>query len=281
VTQNRVEEMKTLLQQRDGQLLNSKKRVVELETLVGNQLEVTKNRFAEFQNRLQQRDDQLRASRKRVVELVAQMGKRDADSQNLNRQLEALRQQYTAVQQRQADLQSKMEGNSVNEEQFAALKLEYSAKTGSLQRKLKASEETIRTLRRERAGVLARLANYRTIAEPDATIISFKQAMEERKQVAYDQEYGGHTEEHATRGTVYTTEPESRDDLKRISGIAEVLEARLNDYGIYTFKQIMEWQPVAIEEFSRLLAFRDRIIRDDWKGQAKFFYQQKTQTSAA
>ena len=59
------------------------------------------------------------------------------------------------------------------------------------------------------------------------------------------------------------------------SGIAEVLEARLNDYGIYTFKQIMEWDADAIEEFSRLLAFKDRIERDEWINQARFFYNQK------
>ena len=154
---------------------------------------------------------------------------------------------------------------------------QYDGRIAGLQSKLKASEETIRNLRRERAGVLARLANYRTIAEPDATVISFTEAMAQRKQESkvYDQEYGGHTSVHETRGTIYTEAPETRDDLKRISGIAEVLEARLNDYGIYTFKQIMEWSPNAIEEFSRLLTFKDRIERDDWLGQARFFYEEK------
>jgi predicted flap endonuclease-1-like 5' DNA nuclease len=216
-----------------------------------------------------------------VAELEDLIGKRDVDSQNLNRQLESLRQKSSAVQQRQAVLQSQMEIQADAEQQLTSINREHLSNIESLQKKLKSSEETIRSLRRERAGVLARLANYRTVAEPDATIISFKQAMEQRNQADYCQEYGGPTQEHATRGTVYTTEPKSRDNLKRISGIAEVLEARLNDYGIYTFKQIMEWKPAAIDEFSRLLAFRDRILRDDWKGQAKFLYQQKIQSAAA
>ena len=37
----------------------------------------------------------------------------------------------------------------------------------------------------------------------------------------------------------------------------------------------MEWKTEEIDEFSRLLAFRDRIVRDDWQGQARFFYNQK------
>ena len=99
--------------------------------------------------------------------------------------------------------------------------------------------------------------------------------MQKKQAEVYDEEYGGHTTVHAKRGRIYVSEPETRDDLKRISGIAEVLEARLNDYGIYTFKQIMEWSKESIDEFSNLLTFRDRIERDDWQHQARYFYDQK------
>ncbi len=128
--------------------------------------------------------------------------------------------------------------------------------------------------------VLATLADQRQSQEPEATIISFTQSMAPRQVVeeeGYDEEYGGRLRRDANRGLVFMEAPESCDDLKRISGIAEVLEKRLNDFGIYTFKQVMEWRPEEIEEFSRLLAFRDRIDRDDWQGQARFFYKQKRQ----
>ena len=69
------------------------------------------------------------------------------------------------------------------------------------------------------------------------------------------------------------------DDLDRLmtlvaafhseSGIAQVLEKKLNAFGVYTYRQIMEWDPVAVAEFSKLLSFRDRIERDDWVGQAR------------
>ena len=144
--------------------------------------------------------------------------------------------------------------------------------------KLKASEETIRNLRKERAAVLARLANQRTASiESETNVISFTEAMAIRRQneLEYDDEYGGPVRQHAIRGLIYTEPPKQVDDLKRISGIAEVLEARLNDYGVYTFKQIMDWSPEAIDEFSHLLTFKDRISRDDWVGQARRFYEEK------
>jgi predicted flap endonuclease-1-like 5' DNA nuclease len=255
--------------QQTAALQQTSQRVTELETAL-----------AQHQEKQQADTEKLQVQSVYVEELESELSRQDTLSGELDTELTRLRGEYKTVYASHAELQSKIDNNSVNRDEFEGFKLEYQSQISGLQAKLKSSEETIRSLRRERAGVLARLANYRTVAEPDATVISFKQAMEERKQQQpkdYCDEYGGHTETHSVRGVIYTSEPESRDDLKRISGIAEVLEARLNDYGIYTYKQIMDWQPEAIEEFSRLLAFRDRIVRDDWQGQAKFFYERKHQ----
>ena len=238
--------------------------------------------LAERESQLQLDSEQLKTTNLRVESLEQKLAERDEIAQRLTSEIEKLREQYAIATQRHAELQAELESLVANQEQFESTKADHESLLESLRMKLKASEETIRNLRRERAGVLARLANYRTIAEPDATVISFTQAMEQKKRDDdYDNEYGGHTRNDAVRGLVYTSAPDKTDDLKRISGIASVLEARLNDYGIYTFKQIMEWKPEAIEEFSVLLAFRDRIERDDWKGQASFFYAEKTKKQAA
>ena len=221
--------------------------------------------------------EELKISCQRINELEALIQSRDVNRADLAEQLEKLRTAYeqavatnktiqTELEQLQGEWDSQLEIVSRNDNQIQIL-----------QNKLRASEGTIRSLRRERAAVLARLANYRTIAEPEAKVISFTEAMEIRnkRDHEYDNEYGGPVRMHATRGLVYTEAPKQQDDLKRISGIAVVLEARLNDYGIYTFKQIMEWTPAAIEEFSLLLTFKDRIERDDWISQARFFYNEK------
>lgn len=76
------------------------------------------------------------------------------------------------------------------------------------------------------------------------------------------------------RGMIYTRPPAVRDDLKRISGVAEKLEQRLNDFGVYTYEQIMHWDDEIVAEFGRLLAFKDRIVRDDWVSQARMLYNE-------
>jgi predicted flap endonuclease-1-like 5' DNA nuclease len=223
----------------------------------------------------------------RVRELEALLQRRESEMQKLNvsseeadllrDQFSNLQDQYAIARRRQSELEESLAQLQGERQQDQMAEEAYRGELEQFRSKLAASADTIRTLRRERAAVLARLANYRTIVEPERSVISFTQAMAIQKQQneSYDEEYGGHTTIHSKRGLIYVSEPDSRDDLKRISGIAEVLEARLNDYGIYTFKQIMEWSPESIEEFSNLLTFRERIQRDAWQDQARYFYNQK------
>ncbi len=63
--------------------------------------------------------------------------------------------------------------------------------------------------------------------------------------------------------------PDQSDDLKLISGIGPVIERKLNAIGIYTFKQISEFTPHAIDQVTAAIKFfPDRIGRDNWIGQA-------------
>ena len=221
--------------------------------------------------------EELKTTCLRISELEKLVQRRDQEDRQLVEDLQTLREQYDDSCQSHHRLQAEFDRVNIESQDRESEFAETQQQLNQVTTKLKASEETIRALRRERAAVLTRLANYRTVAEPDNTVISFTEAMlqRQREAVGYDAEYRGPTSQHAVRGLVYTQAPETRDDLKLISGIADVLEARLNDYGIYTFKQIMEWEPEAIEEFSRLLAFRERIQRDDWIKQARYFYDQK------
>ena len=76
-------------------------------------------------------------------------------------------------------------------------------------------------------------------------------------------------------GNVYATPPTSRDDLKLISGIGETLERKLNRLGIFQYEQIMRWDSHAINEFSNILAFKDRIERERWVEQAAELYRKQ------
>jgi predicted flap endonuclease-1-like 5' DNA nuclease len=62
----------------------------------------------------------------------------------------------------------------------------------------------------------------------------------------------------------------SRDDLKKISGIGNFLEQRLNQLGIFRFEQIAKLGKKEIDSISsKIGAFPDRIIRDNWVDQAR------------
>ena len=223
---------------------------------------------------------ELELSNARVVDLERSLVQRDQEAKRLHAQaneLERLRQRYQDAKDRQDSLQAQIDEMVSRQIARESDRSKDMVRIQELEAQLKASMETIDDLRKERAMVLATLAEKHQTQEPQATIISFTQSMDEvvEEDDEYDQEYGGRMRRDANRGLVFTEAPETSDDLKRISGIAEVLEKRLNDFGIYTFRQVMEWKPGEIEEFSRLLAFRDRIVRDDWQGQARFFYNQK------
>lgn len=70
------------------------------------------------------------------------------------------------------------------------------------------------------------------------------------------------------RGWIYARPPRQADDLKRIVGIGEIIEAQLHELGVYTFEQIMQWDATAVQAISQELAFKDRIDREQWVKQA-------------
>ncbi len=59
------------------------------------------------------------------------------------------------------------------------------------------------------------------------------------------------------------------DNLKRISGVGEKIEAALNGLGIYTFEQIAQWDKDNIAWVDEYLVFKGRIDRENWVEQAK------------
>ncbi|MEM9284183.1 MAG: 50S ribosomal protein L21, partial [Verrucomicrobiota bacterium] len=85
----------------------------------------------------------------------------------------------------------------------------------------------------------------------------------------------GEVEEDQTLGLVFKQAPAEEDDLTRIKGVAGVLKGKLNDFGVYRFKQIALWNDAVIEEFAERLSFKDRIQRDDWRTQAKELHEEK------
>ena len=222
----------------------------------------------------------IETSKLRMRELEKALEKKDNALKHLqaeSNELSRLRDEHAATLRRQAELQARLDSMMADHLSTRSRDEDRDQEIAALREQLSKSETTITELRTQRTEMLNEMAAHRDQRDKfeDAAVISFTQAIQQRNEAVFNPEYGGVVRMDSTRGIVFTEAPESKDDLKLISGIATVLENRLNEFGIYTFKQIMDWQPNEIEEFSRLLTFKERIERDDWQGQARFFYNKK------
>jgi predicted flap endonuclease-1-like 5' DNA nuclease len=75
-------------------------------------------------------------------------------------------------------------------------------------------------------------------------------------------------------GTALSHPGGHRDWLQEIKGIGPAIQRKLNDVGIYHFKQIAELDADDIARISNELgSFTDRIMRDDWIGQARALHR--------
>lgn len=72
------------------------------------------------------------------------------------------------------------------------------------------------------------------------------------------------------RSVIGEATADTKDDLKKISGVGPVYEEKLNSLGIYTFEQVSKLTPESIQAIEELTKyFPGRIERDDWMSQAK------------
>ena len=198
---------------------------------------------------LSQQQDQLRAKTADYDQVRSQAAEYDQ-----------LRQDNLSLTTRVTESSDRMQRVVDERDELRSRAEEMEYRLSQLESRNKANEETIRNLRRERGAVLAR-SRQTTVS---SSIPFSNQSLPE--------DTGGRLRRDEVLGMVYTQPPKRKDDLKRISGIAQVLEKKLNAFGVYTYRQIMEWDSVAVAEFSKLLSFRDRIERDDWMGQARNLY---------
>ncbi|MDF1738122.1 MAG: hypothetical protein P1U86_03095 [Verrucomicrobiales bacterium] len=83
---------------------------------------------------------------------------------------------------------------------------------------------------------------------------------------------GEKVREDADLGIVYAegAKASHEDDLTAIKGVGPVLSKKLNEYGVFCYKQMAAWSDHNVSEFSdRLNCFKNRIERDRWIPQAK------------
>ena len=223
------------------------------------------------------------------------LGKKFVDADQLhietNKSLKQLAEQHSTLTRKLTRLEQTEQEASVAAEEFKirlesvllqrdhalAENSDLTDKMKRMQNQARSNEETIRNLRRERGAILMRNRAYASNSFPRI----HHESLEFSKADQLSAEYGGTIQSDPIRGPVFVEPPRNKDDLKLIYGVAKVLEEKLNEFGIYTFKQIMDWDKKTIKEFSELMVFKDRIERDDWIGQATKLYEQKTKQKAA
>ena len=69
-------------------------------------------------------------------------------------------------------------------------------------------------------------------------------------------------------GFLYSSRPSKVDDLTKISGVGPVLQPKLNEFGVYQYKQVALWSQKNINAFSEKLDFQGRVEREQWVNQA-------------
>lgn len=63
------------------------------------------------------------------------------------------------------------------------------------------------------------------------------------------------------------------DDLTRIKGIKKITSDRLRSQGVRTWRQIALWDEKERAVFSELLAFKNRVVREQWQEQARALHE--------
>lgn len=142
----------------------------------------------------------------------------------------------------------------------------YKSEVDDLKKKNADLEATIRDLKSKLSDCEASLeCDAKASEEQEACPRSFFNDAIESGKMREDEKYG----------LLYTSTPDKIDDLTRIKGVAGVLNKTLNDYGIYTFRQIALWTPQICSDFSEKIAFPGRVERDNWIEQCKTFHKEK------
>lgn len=64
------------------------------------------------------------------------------------------------------------------------------------------------------------------------------------------------------------------DDLTRIKGIKTILNAKLREHGIFSFRQIAQWDEEDRQAFGEMLSFKNRMVKDGWQDQARALHRE-------
>jgi len=57
--------------------------------------------------------------------------------------------------------------------------------------------------------------------------------------------------------------------LTKILGVGPVISGKLNENGVFTYRQIASWTDDEVQHYAEHFGFGDRIKREEWRKQAR------------
>jgi chromosome segregation ATPase len=267
----RLEQTLANLALKEDELLRLREQIEEFEQASAESAEL-ETMLQETADRLKvvarQRDAAIQAE-KSTKEIVAEL--RD----ELNDRLEAVEALRKDKDETIAKLAREKQLRLDLETQVKSTKTQSAEEMKLLSEKVRSMEQHIAALEAERQQLAAQVKQERP--KHFITLSSFKgltsngEGFDEADKIRFDEKIGA----------VYELPPNQPDDLKKISGVAETLQQKLNGLGIYKYQQIMQWDDVAVESISKQLAVDDCVQRENWIGQARRLYREHYGSRAA
>jgi predicted flap endonuclease-1-like 5' DNA nuclease len=228
---------------------NLESAVAERDQLRGSlPAEDSAQQIAERDAQIQKLGQELTSWQQRLPPLIERFQQRNAEADELARQLDEARDRIAALEQATISDDTRVEP----------------VDTQSLGNELNASNETI----------VEYMAD--SLDEPGDTG-ELQAADPEPAEAAIDEVFA---EEMPDIGPPPVDQVDGHDtpgdDLQLIKGVGPAIEKTLNEMGIRRFDQIAQMSEYDIDRVAnRLKGFRSRIYREDWIGQARDLYDQK------
>ena len=243
------------------------------------QLDAANQQIEEFQKSVRTQTRQIaKLTKERDEAITGESSTRDIVIElraELNEHLSAIDALRQAKEEAVARQATERRGRLALDRELNELRSESERQIRSLKRKVTEREKKLESIRTERDELQSQKDGQ--AVQHFISLSSFRtgnsgvEGFPEMEKMTFDDQLG----------PLYRRAPKQRDDLKQIHGIASVMERKLNRIGVYSYQQIMEWDDVAVAEFSNLLAFGDRIQRDNWIGQARRLFREKHDQQAA
>jgi len=224
------------------------------------------NTYIDQQKKYKSEIDALKATNKQLEERLLDTAELDDLKANFEN-CESARIKLEADQEVDRQVISELNGKIEKVEQG-------SSDIAQLNEELAACKKKCADFDGERSQLQSKITSLSAASAPIAAPVADKN---ETRAFFSDAITSGKMREDEQYGLLYNSAPEQVDDLTKIKGVAGVLNEKLNEYGIYTYRQIALWTPQICEDFSDRLSFKGRIQRDDWIGQCKEFHKEKYQ----